>query len=325
MSGLFRVFPIPCALWVLLATAVPVLLPASSPASALKKQGAGYQSMEGCIRDGTLTLSAAYSPYSVHVIKAEVSGKIVRINAREGSILKAGTPLMEIDSRALRSQLEQLEKVLSSLGRSEKVLMRDLELNRKKYHRYVVLKEKRHVEAQAVENVERELHGSELALIENRRQQAEVRRNIIEIDDRISKCAPSFSRDFYVAENFKELYETVVPGEAISRLLDVSRAKVHLVLSPECFSVVEKALDEGRRLDFEVITEDGSSHHARGRVEKLKIDPDNSYLYSYGFDLVFRPMESILWGQVVKVRLELGQKKAGQAGRQHAGQPPASR
>ncbi len=266
------------------------------------------QGVKMCLSQGILTISSAYSPYSVHLIKAEVEGRIVRINAREGSILKAGTPLVEIDSTALKGQLEQLRRMLESLKKSEKVLTRDLALNQKKYHRYVVLQKKKHVEAQAVENVERELHNSELVLIENRRQQADVSRRIIELEDRISKCAPRFSRDFYVAENFKERYETVVPGENISRLLDISRAKIHLVLSPECFLKAENSLHEEGPVDFKIITEDGRSYSTRGRVEKLKIDPDNSYLYSYGFDLVFKPVEFLLWGQVVTVRLDLGQQ-----------------
>ena len=256
-----------------------------------------------------MVFSSVYSPYSVHIIKSEVSGRIIRINAREGQILKAGTPLMEIDSKALDSQLVQLGKVLSSLGKSEKVLSRDLELNRKKYQRYLTLRKKGHVEEQAVENIEQEFHGSELALIENRRQQADVRRNIIDLTDRINKCRPSFGRDLYVAENFKELFETVMPGEKISRLMDVSRAKVHLVLPAACFSGMERRLRLKRPVSFQLITEDGRIHSCSGSPEKLKIDPDNSYLYSYGFDLVFQPVEDILWGQVVKVRLETGQRR----------------
>ncbi len=270
-----------------------------------------YESMRGCVNHGILVLSAAYSPYSVHLIKAEVSGRIVRVNARDGSILKAGTPIVEIDSRALKDELQQLEAVLASLKKSEKVLARDAELTHRKYQRYEALKAKKHVEAQAVENVEKELHASELALIENRRQQADVKRNIIDLQDRIRKCAPSFSQNFYVAENFKELYEIVVPGENISRLLDISMAKLHLVLSPGCFSMVQKALERQETMAFEIITEDGRSYASRGKVEKLKFDLDNSYLYSYGFDLVFTPVPGLLWGQVVTVRLDLRQGQVG--------------
>ncbi|RUM88957.1 MAG: hypothetical protein DSZ23_03875 [Thermodesulfatator sp.] len=262
-------------------------------------------SAKGCAQDGWLVLSAAYSPYSVHVIKSEVSGRIVRINAKEGQILKAGIPVMEVDSLAQKAELMQLKQVLSSLKKSEKVLARDLELTRKKYQRYLALKKKEHVEDQAVENMEQELHRSELQLIENRRQQADVQRTIIDMEDYIEKCAPCFPRDFYVAENFKELFETVTPGERITRLLDVSQAKVHMVLAAECFAAFEKRLGPEEPVHLRLVTEDGRNFSRLGRIEKLKIDPDNTYLYSYGFDLVFKPVPEILWGQVVKVYLDV--------------------
>ena len=285
----------------------------SGPGSGRLFAGRGdadaYNNTSDCRRQGSLVLSSSYSPYSVHLIRSETSGRIIRINCREGHILRAGTPLIEIDSHALRNQLQQLQAVLSSLRKSEKVLSLDLDLSRKKYQRYLALKKRGHIEEQAVENIEKEFHAAELSLIENRRQQADIRMNIIELKDRISKCAPSFSRDLYVAENFKELFETVVPGDKISRLLDVSMAKVHLVLSPRCFPLVKRALERERSFDFELVTEDGRAYFSQGRVEKLKIDRDNSYLYSYGLDLVFKPIPDILWGQVVKVRLDLRHKK----------------
>lgn len=288
-------------------------------AHAAKGDAVASNVTSACGSHGSMVLSAVYSPYSVHVIRSEVSGRIIRINGREGQVLKAGTPVIEIDSKALRSQLVQLQSVLSSLGRSERVLARDLELTRKKYDRYLTLRKRGHVEEQAVENIEQELHTSELALIENRRQQADCRKNIIDLTDRINKCAPSFTRDFYVAENFRELFETVVPGEKVSRLMDVSRAKVHLVLPPGCFSVMEKILRSEKIIPFQLVTEDAGTYSLSGSPEKLKIDPDNSYLYSYGFDLVFQPVKDILWGQVVKVRLIL----KGQADPSAKGEPAA--
>ncbi len=291
-----------CQITVCLLTMGPVFVHASESLKPLSKTNS-------CIEgQGRLVMSAAYSPYSVHVIRSEVNGRIIRINGTEGQILKAGIPLIEIDSQALREQLVQLQQVLANLQKMERVLSSDLELSRKKYRRYLALKKTGHVEEQAVENIEREFHSSELALIGNKRQQAETRRNMIELEDKIKKCAPSFSKDLYVAENFKELFETVVPGEKISRLLDISRAKLHLVLPPACFSLMEEAL-KGATLSFEIVTEDGKVYSSLGRVEKLKVDPDNDYLYSYGFDLVFKPIKGLLWGQVVKVHLG-AEKKA---------------
>ncbi len=280
----------------ILYAAGPVAVPSDDKAAP------AIQSSGACASD-RMVFSTAYSPYSVHVIRSEVSGRIVRINAREGQVLKAGVPVMEIDARALKEEAGEMESVLASLEKSEKILSRDMELLNKKYSRYLALRKKGHVEEQAVENMERELHGAELLLIDNRRQQAEMRRNIIDIRDRIRKCAPSFSRDLYVAENFKEIFETVVPGDRLSRLLDISRAKTHIVLSPACFASIKQELSSGRPLSFDLVTGNGRVFSCRGRVEKLKLDPDNSYLYSYGFDLVFAPLPDLLWGQVVKVRL----------------------
>ncbi len=290
-----------------LTAVVLVLLLCPGHLGAFQEKGIlSSNSTDSCRQGRVPILSAAYSPYSVHLIKSEVNGRIVRINAVEGKVLKAGTPLVQVDSKALEGQLEQLQHVLDALKNSERVLSRDLELAKKKYDRYLALRGKGHIEEQAVENMEKEFHSAELTLIENKRQQAEVRRNMIQLRDQILKCAPSFPRDFYVAENFKELYETVVPGENISRLLDISKVKLHLVLSPRCFSSIEESVAHEKTIPFQLITEDGKVYPCIGHVEKLKIDPDNNYLYSYGFDLVFRPVAGILWGQVVKVRLELG-------------------
>ena len=265
----------------------------------------GPDVMDECANGTEIIVSGVYSPYTVHLIRSEVSGTIAKINAREGQILRAGTPIMELDISALQAQKIQLRNILRELKAAEKVLSKNRDLAEKKYERYAKLKQQGHIEAQAVENVERELHAAELSLIDNRRQQSEVRRSIIDIDDRIKKACPSFSKDLYVAQNFKELFESVVPGENLSRLLDTSAAKIHLVLPPSCFKEMKERLTEKQGVDFDILTEKGLTFGCRGRVERLKIDPDNSYLYSYGFDLVFPPVRQLLWGQVVRVRLQV--------------------
>ncbi len=260
---------------------------------------------EQCTDGTSVTLSGAYSPYSVHLIKAEASGHIVRINAREGQILPANVPIMEIDSSALEKELGSLKQVLHALILEETILKKNLELTKRKYARYLKLKKAGHIEEQSLEDIESLVNNAQMAIVENRQKQAETRRSIAEITDRIKKSRPSFAIPLYVSQNFKELYETVVPGENLSRLLDVSKAKIHLVFSLSCFKKIEHRLKKGKPISFSIILADKQTIRAKGHVEKLKVDPDNHYLYSYGFDLVFPPIKDLVWGQVVQVKLEL--------------------
>ncbi len=257
-----------------------------------------------CANATLITLSGVYSPYSVHLIKAEVSGHVVKINATEGQTLKAGTPIMEIDCSALEQQLKNMTDVLKALKDEKRVLIKNLGLIRKKYIRYLRLKKEGHIEQQLVEDMESEVNSVQMSVIDNRRRIAETKRAIADIKDRIKKSRPAFDHPLYVSQNFKELYETVVPGENLSRLLDISRAKIHLVFSLSCFKRFEQTLRASGTLPFTIVLENGQTVDAKGRVEKLKIDPDNRYLYSYGFDLVFPPVKGLLWGQVVQVRLK---------------------
>ncbi len=258
-----------------------------------------------CGNETAITLSGVYSPYSVHLIKAEVSGHVVKINAREGQILNAGVPIMEIDCSSLEKELGSLEDVLNALISERKLLLQDLELARKKYERYLKLKKEGHIEQQLVEDIETQVISAERAVIGNRQSQAETKRAIAEIKDKIKKSRPRFDKPLYVSQNFKEVYETVVPGENLSRLLDVSRAKIHIILSLSCFKKLETSLRTHRPLAFSILLPGGEQIKASGRAEKLKVDPDNSYLYSYGFDLVFAPIKGLLWGQVVRIKIEL--------------------
>ncbi len=260
---------------------------------------------EQCTEGTPVTLSGVYSPYSVHLIKAETSGHIVRINAREGQILPANVPIMEIDSSALEKELGSLKQVLHALLMEETILKKNLELTKRKYARYLKLKKAGHIEEQSLEDMESVVNNAQMKIVENQQKQAQTRRSIAEITDRIKKSKPSFAISLYVSQNFKELYETVIPGENLSRLLDISKAKIHLVFSLSCFKKIEHRLKRGEPISFSIILADNQAIRAKGHVEKLKVDPDNHYLYSYGFDLVFPPIKDLVWGQVVQVKLEL--------------------
>ncbi len=261
------------------------------------------EQMETCSNASSIVLSGVYSPYSVHLIKAETAGRIAKINAREGEVLPAKTPIMEIDYSALAKQLKSLKEVLSALYEEKKILLKNLGLIKKKYQRYLRLKEHGHIEEQLVEDMEAKVNSAHMSVIDNRRRIAETERAIADMEERIKKSRPLFDRPLYVSQNFKEIYETVVPGENLSRLLDISKAKIHLVLSLSCFKQLETALSKDKKIHFSIILPDSKVITIDGKVEKLKIDPDNRYLYSYGFDLVFQPVKGLLWGQVIRVRL----------------------
>ncbi len=276
-------------------------------ASEPKETNINRRTMEPltCENLESVTLSGVYSPYRIHVIKAEVTGTIIKINAREGQMLPAGIPIMEIDCSALEKQLELLKDIVSALTEERKLLEKNLELVRKKYNRYLQLKKAGHIEQQLVEDMEAQVNAALMSMVDNRRQIAATKRSISEIQDRIKKSRPLFDRPLYVSQNFKELYESTVPGEKLSRLLDISKAKIHLVLSISCFKRLQKRLTREKTINFSILDKNGKAIQLKGKAERLKIDTDNHYLYSYGFDLVFSPLENLLWGQVVRVQLHL--------------------
>ncbi len=253
-----------------------------------------------------IVVSSVYSPYRRILLKSEVSGRVLKINAKEGDILSKGTPIMELDcALPLKKELDISKGVLSSLENADTVLNENLLLLKKKYNRYLRLQKKGHLDEQSVEDLKRNLNAASLSLIENRQAILKTRQNIIELKDKIKKCAPFFEKDLYVSKNFKELYESAVPGEKLSKLLDTSRAKVKIVLPMECFSIIRKRLKEKSFIPFKLILSDGKIFNLKGKVEKIKTDVLQDYLYSYGFELVFEPIKELLWGQVVTVEIDI--------------------
>lgn len=264
------------------------------------------------------TYSTAYSPYRTYEILSEVSGRIVSWGAEEGQILPAGRPLVEIEHEALSIEARELEIKLRQLLQEEKNLRRIVSLKEKKLERYRGLLKQGHLQPQAVEDVEVDFLSFRMKLIQNRKQQADTRRAIAGVRDQLKKSMPSFDIPLYLSQRYKERYENLLPGQKIARLMDISRARAHLVLPPLAFKSLRQTLAEGASVRFYLILpyrgqKDGdqgqtagaelSTRVLTGRVERLKVDRDNDYLYSYGFDLVFEPQPDILWGEVVAIRL----------------------
>ncbi len=249
-------------------------------------------------------VSSVYSPYRVYEIKAEVGGRIISRGTQEGQILPAGTPLVRIDMSSLRSQARELLDMLRDLKEEEGVLEEMVELRKKKYHRYMGLYEKKRIAAQTLEDARIEFLSTRLSLIQNRKQQAEVRSNLLAMQDKIKKAAPYFSLPLYCATYYVEEFESVLPGERLARLMDVSRAKVHIDLSPERFKSLLDSFKGKKRISFVLIDHASRRYPLSGHIERLRTDPDTDYLYSYSLDLVFPPMEGLLWGEVVTVEFQ---------------------
>ncbi len=256
-----------------------------------------------CSKKGEITISSVYSPYSTHLIKSELSGTIKKINGIEGQILKAHTPLLELDCEGSQEELNKLKNILTDLKKARKVQEKNLDLMKKKYERYLRLFKKGHIEKQTLEDIEAAYNQNRLLVIDNSRQQEEISRAIIATKEKLKKCAPSFNKDLYVSQNFKELYDTVMPGEPLARLLDTSFAKVHLSLPLECFKKLKDKLTTCSSLKVRIISNEGKQFTVKAKIEKLKIDTDNDYLYSYGFDLVFKPVKGLLFGEVVTIKI----------------------
>lgn len=257
-----------------------------------------------CNKKGEIVISSVYSPYSIHTIKAEISGTIKKINGVEGQILKAHIPIVELDCEGFKEELKRLKNILNDLKNARRIQEKNLNLMKKKYERYLHLFKKGHIEKQALEDIEAAYNKSNLLVIDNSRQQEEISRAIIATKEKLKKCAPAFDKDLYVSENFKELFDTVVPGESLSRLLDISLAKIHLSLPLSCFKrIKDKILKSKNNLEITIISDKGEQFKTKAKVEKLKIDTDNDYLYSYGFDLAFKPIKGLLFGEVVTVKI----------------------
>ncbi len=250
-------------------------------------------------------VSAAYSPYKVFEIKAETAGRILDISAKEGETLETGIPLLQIDCWAQEAQKKVLQETLDELTGEEDLLRQIVALRKKSLQRYLKLFKEHRVAEQALENVKQEWLTARRALFQNRQQQLQVRSSMITLEDQIQKARPTFPQPMYVSYLYVEPHEWVTLGEPVARLLDVSRAKLTLVLSPKVFRALASRLKNGDRIPFTLVCPDGTRIQLTGTVEKLKEDRSADYLYSYSLDLVFKPIEDLLWGEVVQVELPL--------------------
>ncbi len=256
----------------------------------------------------TILVSGLYSPYHTLLIKSQVSGRIVKMNVDEGDLVPPGHVYWRIDCETLKSQAGQIRADLSLLVQDNKVLSQIISLRRKSLVRYETLYRRRRVSEQALDNVRLEYLSSRRALLANEEQQHQLSQNLIQLEDQIKKSEPKFAHTYYVSRLFHEKNEYVTVGEPVARLLDLSHARVRLVLAPSAFLRLRKWMTYchkhlGDSISYYIRLEHGNWIQIHPHLERFKLDPADGYLYSYSVDLVFPPVHGWLWGQVVKVRL----------------------
>ncbi len=251
-----------------------------------------------------LVISSVYSPYRTIEIKAEVAGRIKSLPVEEGNVLKPGKPLLLIDTKTQKAQKKVLQKTMVQLTQEEKLLEETVSLRKKSYERYLRLYQTQKIPEQTLDNARLEWLASRRSLIQNRQEQLRLKSDMITIEDIILKAKPVFPAPMYISRIYVEPHERVEVGQPLARLMDVSKARLKLVIAPHMFKPLVSRLKNGDRIPFTLLCSDKTPLQLSGTVEKLKEDRDSDYLYSYSLDLVFKPRTELLWGEVVQVELQ---------------------
>ena len=255
--------------------------------------------------NNVISVAGSYQPYHSIIIKSEVNGRIVKMNIDEGEIIPKGKVCWYIDCNSLKEQARQIEDSLDLLKKEHKILADILKLRKRTLHRYQILYKQHKIPEQTLENIQLEYLANLNNIIINEQQQHQLIQNLIKIKDLIKKSMPSFNQSYYVSELYHYTNEYVNIGEPIVKLLDISKARVRLILSPKSFIKLRDWIKSRKHLICFIKKDQGNKwlKIKDFRFERMKIDPATGYLYSYSVDLVFKPIPNWLWGQVVKVRL----------------------
>lgn len=253
----------------------------------------------------TIVVSGSYQPYHSITLTTEVTGKIVKMNIDEGEIVPKGKTYWYIDCVSLKDQVEQIKDSLCLLKKEHKILLDILNLREKTLNRYKILYERHRIPEQTLNNIQLEYLASLNAVIANEQQQHQLILSLIKLKDNIKKSGPILNRSYYVSQLYHFTNEYVNVGEPIAKLLDISKARVKLILSPSSFIKLRNWIKDKVHLVCFIKKDQGSRwiRIKKFHFERVKIDPANGYLYSYSADIVFKPIPNFLWGQVIKVRL----------------------
>ncbi len=257
------------------------------------------------ITSNTIVVSGSYQPYHIITIKSEVSGKILKMNIDEGEVVPRGVVYWHIDSSSLQEQAKQIEDTIDLLKKQHKILLDILNLKKKTLNRYQVLYKRHRIPEQTLDNIRLEYLSNLNTIIANEQQQHQLFQKLISLKDTIRKCNPYFDQTYYVSELYHFTNEYVTVGEPIAKLLDISRARVRLILAPNSFLSLKNWIKNKAHLHcFIKLDQTKEWRQVKDfHFERIKVDPASGYLYSYSVDLILKPISSWLWGQVVKVRL----------------------
>lgn len=256
----------------------------------------------GCYKK-KFTYSGVYAPYRTYEIRSKIAGEVTNIWFREGNIIPAGSRFLTLDASLEQKQLANYQALKKTLNKEEVLLKNIVAIKNKDYERYKRLFKAGQVSEQALDNKKLALINAQDSLIKIQKEKIQVENSIAALSDHIKKASFAFDKDLYVSQLFVEQYEQVNPGSLLAKLLDISQARITLVTPPRVFKALEERIKSDSSVTIPVKISEDSWQPVEAKIEKVKLDPANDYLYSYSFDLVLSPLEHILWGEVVTVDL----------------------
>ena len=159
-------------------------------------------------------------------ITPDVGGKIAKIHVEEGDMVREGQLLAELDTRAIRLQLEQAEAALAVTEANYKDAKRNME-------RMERLIEEKAVSDQQYEKIKLAYEGAEAQL-----QQAKATVNLAHHNLDVSLMKAPFSgvvasKNAEVGDVINPMMGGFSPNSGVLTLMDFSRVKIEIDISPQ--------------------------------------------------------------------------------------------
>lgn len=175
-------------------------------------------------------------------ITPDVGGKIAKIYVEEGDRVQKDQLLAELDTRAIRLQLEQAKAGLAVAEANQKDALRNLE-------RMQRLKSENAVSDQQYEQVKLGYDAAEAQL-----QQARAALNLANHNLDVSIMKAPFSgviasRNAEVGDVINPLMGGFSPSSGVLTLMDFSRVKIEIEVSPQDIGRIKKGLTALLRVD----------------------------------------------------------------------------
>jgi len=168
-------------------------------------------------------------------ITPEVGGKIARIHVEEGDAVKAGQLLAELDTRAIRLQLEQAEAAVAVAAANAK----DAQRNRERMER---LKKESAVSDQQYEKILLAAEAGEAQLL-----QAKAAKNLAQYSLDVSLMKAPFdgivaARNVEVGDVINPMMAGYSPNSGVLTLMDFYQVKLELDVSHQDVVRIQKGL-----------------------------------------------------------------------------------